>query len=120
MQQHTIRCAFCKGTGNNPHFRGTCSVCKGTGSNQISGDYMVCRDCRGSGQKRGTTLTCYTCSGRGVVPDARAEFKQAGQEIRQAQVGIEKGRTQLAGNKGAASGKKQRHASPATGARTGS
>src|ERR1700682_2538240 len=82
MQEHNIKCAFCKRTGHNPHFRSTCSVCKGKGSNAITGKYMTCGDCHGSGQKRGTTLTCYTCTGLGVVPDTREELKEAKQEIR--------------------------------------
>lgn len=97
MQQHIIKCAFCKGTGHNPHFRSTCSVCKGKGSNQITGKFMVCDECRGSGQKRGTTLTCYPCKGLGVIPDTREEFKEARQEIRKSQIKIEEVRVQLAG-----------------------
>jgi RecJ-like exonuclease len=95
MQQPIIKCAFCKGTGHHPHFRGTCPVCKGTGHNHITGKYMTCRDCRGSGQKRGTTLTCYTCAGSGVVPDAREELKEAKQEIRKARAELEEERAQF-------------------------
>lgn len=76
-----IKCIFCRGTGNNPHFRGTCPVCKGRGKNQLSGKYMTCGDCRGSGQKGGTTLTCYGCRGLGVIPDTRETFRQAREEI---------------------------------------
>lgn len=81
MEQQIIKCVFCKGTGENPYFKGTCPVCKGKGKNQITGKYMACGDCRSSGQKRGTTLTCYTCAGLGVIPDTREELKQARQEI---------------------------------------
>src|ERR1700694_5008463 len=104
MQQQIIKCAFCKGKGNNPHFRGTCPVCKGEGRNQITGKYMACGDCRGSGQKRGTTLTCYTCSGLGVVSDTRKEFKEARQEIRKAQEEMEEERIQLTRRKGVCRG----------------
>jgi DnaJ-class molecular chaperone len=90
VQQQIIKCAFCKGTGTNPHFTGICPVCKGGGRNQITGKYMVCGHCRGSGQKRGTTLTCYTCAGLGVVPDTREELKKARQEIRKAWAEMEK------------------------------
>ena len=90
-----INCAFCKGTGKNPHFEGTCPVCKGKGENQITGKYMACDDCRGSGQKRGTTLTCYTCAGLGVIPDPREELRQARQEIRKIQGEMGEERTQL-------------------------
>jgi DnaJ-class molecular chaperone len=92
MQQS---CAFCKGTGNNPHFKGTCPVCKGEGRNQITGKYMTCGDCHGSGQKRGTTLTCYTCTGLGVVPDTRQELKEAKQEIRKIRQAMEEEIAQL-------------------------
>lgn len=80
-----IKCTFCHGTGNNPHFRGTCPVCKGRGKNEVVGKYMTCSSCRGSGQKGGTTLTCYDCRGLGVVPDTRETFMRAREEIREAQ-----------------------------------
>lgn len=95
MEQQTIRCAFCKGEGKNPHFTGTCPVCKGRGENQVTGKYMACGDCRGSGQKRGTSLTCYTCAGLGVIPDTREELRQARQEIRKIQEEMVEERAQL-------------------------
>lgn len=95
--QQTIVCSFCKGTGENLHFKGTCPVCKGKGKNQITGKYMACGDCRSSGQKRGTTLTCYTCAGLGVIPDTREELKAARQEIRKVQGEMEEERAELAG-----------------------
>ena len=97
MEQQTIKCVFCKGTGKNPYFKGTCPVCKGKGKNQVTGKYMTCGDCRGLGQKRGTTLTCYTCAGLGVIPDTREELRQARQEIRKVQVEMEEERTELTG-----------------------
>jgi DnaJ-class molecular chaperone len=92
---HTIRCAFCKGTGNNPYYKSTCPVCKGKGSNQVVEKYMTCRDCHGSGRKGGTSLTCYTCTGLGVVPDVREELLQARQEIGKVRMLMEEERTQL-------------------------
>lgn len=80
-----VKCTFCHGTGNNPHFKGTCPVCKGRGKNEVAGKYMACSSCRGSGQKGGTTLTCYDCRGLGVVPDTRETFMRAREEIREAQ-----------------------------------
>ncbi|MDP1760106.1 MAG: hypothetical protein Q8L01_01455 [Candidatus Woesebacteria bacterium] len=97
MEQQTIKCAFCKGTGENLYFKGTCPVCKGKGKNQITGKYMACGDCRSSGQKRGTTLTCYTCAGLGVIPDTREELRRARQEIRKVQGEMEEERLELAG-----------------------
>jgi len=97
MEQQIIKCAFCKGTGENLYFKGTCPVCKGKGKNQVTGKYMTCGDCRGSGQKRGTTLTCYTCAGLGVIPDTREELRQARQEIRKVQGEMEEERSELAG-----------------------
>jgi len=90
-----IKCAFCKGTGDNPHYRATCPACKGKGSHQIAGKYMTCLDCRGSGQKGGTTLTCYTCTGVGVVPDVREELRQARKEIGKVRAMMEGERAQL-------------------------
>lgn len=84
QMQQTIKCAFCKGTGNHPYFAGTCPVCKGKGENLVSGKYLTCRDCRGSGRKSGTALTCYTCGGLGVLPDTQEIVAQARQEIKKA------------------------------------
>lgn len=84
-KEQIIKCVFCQGTGNNPHFRGTCPVCKGRGKNELIGKYMTCDSCHGSGQKGGTTLTCYDCGGLGVVPDTRETFRRAREEIREAQ-----------------------------------
>jgi DnaJ-class molecular chaperone len=92
---HFIRCAFCKGTGNNPHYKSACPTCKGKGSNLVTGKYMACSDCRGSGHKGGTTLTCYTCIGSGVVPDVREEMAQARQEIRRIRALMEEERAHL-------------------------
>ncbi len=95
MQKHIIKCAFCNGTGNNPHYRHTCPVCKGEGKNQVTGKYIACGDCRRSGQKRGTTLTCYTCAGLGVIPDVQKELKDARQEIRNVREKMEEERARL-------------------------
>ena len=89
LKQQTIKCAFCQGTGANPHFTGSCPVCKGRGNNQVIGKFMACSDCHGSGQKRGTTLVCWTCGGLGVVPDRREEFKKARKAIKKAQEEME-------------------------------
>jgi len=83
--EQIVKCTFCQGTGNNPHFRGTCPVCKGRGKNEVIGKYMTCSSCHGSGQKGGTSLTCYDCRGLGVVPDTRETFIRAREEIREAQ-----------------------------------
>ena len=84
-EEQITKCAFCQGTGDHPHFKGTCPVCKGRGKNKVIGRYMTCSSCRGSGQKKGTTLTCYDCGGAGVVPDTRETFKRAREEIRETQ-----------------------------------
>ncbi|HVB60566.1 MAG TPA: hypothetical protein VNE61_05155 [Ktedonobacteraceae bacterium] len=92
MRQQVIKCAFCKGTGHHPHFKGTCPVCKGARENDITGEFLVCGDCHGSGRKGGTTLTCYTCAGKGVVPDIRQELREARAEIRKVRAEMEKER----------------------------
>jgi DnaJ-class molecular chaperone len=89
MQHYSIKCAFCKGTGENPYFGQACPVCKGKGINQITGKYMICGECHGSGHKSGTTLTCYGCAGLGIVPDIRAALQEARHEIRKAYQMIE-------------------------------
>ena len=95
MEQQTIKCAFCQGSGNNPHFTGTCPVCKGIGKNKVVGKYMTCGTCRGLGQKRGTTLTCYDCGGIGVIPDTRETFRKAREEIGEAQDEMVRERAEL-------------------------
>lgn len=95
LKQQTIKCAFCQGTGKNPHFRGTCPVCKGRGKNQITGAYINCSDCRGSGRKLGTTLTCYSCGGLGVAPDRRAIIKRAKEEFKRGLAEMEEEREEL-------------------------
>ncbi len=92
MQQYSIKCAFCKGTGQNPYFKHACPSCKGTGSRQVTGRQMICNDCHGSGHKSGTTLTCYTCTGVGVIADARAELQEARQELHKAWLMMEEER----------------------------
>lgn len=94
-KKQIIKCAFCRGKGSNPHFRGTCPVCKGRGKNEVAGKYMACSGCRGSGQKGGTTLTCYDCRGLGVVPDTRETFRKAREKIREAQEEIIREREEL-------------------------
>lgn len=93
--EQIIKCTFCQGTGNNPHFRGTCPVCKGKGKNEVTGKYMTCSSCRGSGQKGGTTLTCYDCGGLGVIPDTRETFIRAREEIKEAREEIVRERQEL-------------------------
>ena len=93
--EQIIKCVFCQGTGNNPHFRGTCPVCKGRGKNEVIGKYMTCSSCRGLGAKRGTTLTCYDCGGIGVIPDTRETFRKAREEIGEAQDEMARERAEL-------------------------
>ena len=91
----TIVCAFCQGTGKNPHFTGTCPVCKGQGRNAVVGPFMSCKNCYRTGQKRGTTLTCWTCGGLGIVPDRHEEFKEAKKEIEKARREMEEERREF-------------------------
>lgn len=95
--EQIIKCVFCRGTGNNPHFKGTCPVCKGRRKNEAVGKYMTCSSCRGSGQKKGTTLSCYDCGGLGVVPDTRETFRKAREEIGEAQEEMARERGELTG-----------------------
>jgi DnaJ-class molecular chaperone len=89
MPQQAMTCAFCRGTGHNPHFGDSCPVCKGRGSNTITNKHMPCGACHGTGRKGGSTLTCYTCSGVGVVPDTQAAFRHARHEINKARRGMD-------------------------------
>jgi len=95
MEQQIIKCAFCQGTGNNPHYSGNCPVCKGRGKNEVRGKYMPCSSCRGSGQKKGTTLTCYDCAGLGVIPDTRETFRIAREEFGEARKEMVRERAEL-------------------------
>lgn len=93
--EQIIKCVFCKGLGNNPHFRGTCPVCKGKGKNEVKGKYMTCGSCRGLGTKSGTSLTCYDCGGIGVIPDTRETFRKAREEIGEARKDLARERAEL-------------------------
>ena len=95
LRPKIIKCAFCQGTGENPHYKGTCPVCKGRGKNQITGLYISCQDCRGSGRKLGTTLSCYSCGGLGVVPDRRAIIEEAEAEFKKGLAEMEEEREEL-------------------------
>jgi len=68
INQQTIICAFCGGSGRHPYyFKPPCPVCKGKGENVIVGEVQECKYCKGSGRKSTTTLTCYYCGGLGVA-----------------------------------------------------
>lgn len=68
MEQQTIKCAFCGGSGRHPYYlKPLCPVCKGKGENVVTGEVQRCKYCKGSGRKLTTTLTCYYCGGLGVV-----------------------------------------------------
>ena len=95
LSEQSIKCPFCQGTGNNPHFRGICPVCKGRGKNEMVGKYMTCSSCRGSGRKGDTTLTCYDCGGLGLIPDTGETFRQAREEIGEARKDLARERQEL-------------------------
>lgn len=97
QKEQTFKCAFCKGTGDNPYYHATCPVCKGGGKNQIVGPYMKCDECKGSGRKSGTTLTCFSCGGLGMTPDTREFLKQARKEMTEIKNEMEKEREELYG-----------------------
>jgi len=64
----TVRCAFCKGTGDWTGHGRTCHVCHGRGSVIIPYDNPVrCGYCKGTGDETGHGRVCHVCGGIGVV-----------------------------------------------------
>ena len=64
----TVRCAFCKGSGDETGYGRTCSVCHGRGSVVIPYDNPVmCSYCDGTGDETKYRRVCHVCHGIGVV-----------------------------------------------------
>lgn len=65
----TVRCAFCKGTGDETGYGRVCQVCEGRGEVLLPYDNPVgCGFCKGTGDDTGYGRVCSVCSGVGLVP----------------------------------------------------
>lgn len=71
IDDSSVVCAFCRGTGVHPNSRLTCSACRGKGSVAHRGEKMECFNCNGTGYKVDGNLPCSVCSGKGVVSSMR-------------------------------------------------
>jgi DnaJ-class molecular chaperone len=68
IEEPTIKCAYCKGTGVYPHgARITCIACKGRGMIAVEGTLDKCLKCGGTGQELDSGLPCIECRGKGAV-----------------------------------------------------
>ncbi len=71
-KNHTsLSCAFCKGSGIDPHGLSPlskCVACSGRGYAFVTEPYETCKACAGTGRYIGTHIYCWTCRGKGVVP----------------------------------------------------
>ncbi len=66
---HSIRCVFCRGTGNDPFgimsWHSSCPVCLGKAVVDVPALHVPCAHCKGTGAFK--TFTCGVCAGKGVV-----------------------------------------------------
>jgi DnaJ-class molecular chaperone len=63
-----VRCAYCRGSGDDRHKDKPCSACGGSGQIMIPYDnYVTCSYCRGSGDDRHLDQPCRACHGAGVI-----------------------------------------------------
>ena len=69
-----VGCAFCKGSGVQPHTRLTCSSCGGRGFQTVRAPKAVCPHCHGAGVDPASErhMSCSTCHGAGWVHDPDA------------------------------------------------
>jgi DnaJ-class molecular chaperone len=63
-----VKCAFCKGTGDETGHGRTCQVCQGVGKVIVPYDNPVtCGYCKGTGDETGHGRVCHVCKGIGVA-----------------------------------------------------
>lgn len=63
-----VRCAYCRGSGEDRHLNSPCRACGGSGTIFIPYDNAVrCNYCRGSGEDRHKNEPCRSCGGAGVT-----------------------------------------------------
>jgi DnaJ-class molecular chaperone len=63
-----VKCAYCRGSGDDRHKNIPCRACGGSGQLVIPYDNPVnCSYCRGSGDDRHIDQPCRACHGAGVI-----------------------------------------------------
>jgi cytochrome c5 len=63
-----VKCAYCKGRGDETGYGRICSVCHGRGRVTIPYDNPArCEYCKGTGDETGYGRVCHVCGGIGVV-----------------------------------------------------
>jgi DnaJ-class molecular chaperone len=61
-------CAYCHGSGENPHDNDPCRACGGSGKMLITYDNAVkCAYCHGSGENPHDNKPCKVCQGAGYT-----------------------------------------------------
>ncbi len=67
-QNRTVSCAFCSGSGHDPHMLGRCRICHGIGELVLDFDNSTrCRYCTGSGQDPNSIQRCPVCKSIGLI-----------------------------------------------------
>ncbi|MEW6685012.1 MAG: hypothetical protein AB1393_02240 [Candidatus Edwardsbacteria bacterium] len=68
VEPPTVRCAYCKGSGEEkPRSNVTCTACRGKGVIHVEEPVDICPHCRGTGKEPTNKLVCIKCRGKGVV-----------------------------------------------------
>jgi len=67
VEEKTITCVYCNGSGRHPELRLTCPVCWGKGVVTVKEPGMTCPDCKGTGKAPESKLPCLRCGGKGVI-----------------------------------------------------
>ncbi len=68
-RSQTIKCAFCGGSGKQPHSTfSRCAACRGKGDVEFKEPVAKCPSCQGRGKAPGSAiLSCIRCRGAGVI-----------------------------------------------------
>ena len=79
MSKITVKCAFCRGTGNDSFDLlselAACQVCGGRGKVEVMEPAIPCAFCKAMGVYPHTRITCTVCNGKGMVTVAGSTEK---------------------------------------------
>lgn len=70
VEEPTMTCVFCKGSGVYHASRVTCTVCGGKGMLTVpEGRTAQCPDCKGTDATTDSGMLCFMCIGTGVISE---------------------------------------------------
>lgn len=81
----TIKCAFCGGSGRQPHSTfSRCAACRGKGEVEFKGPVIKCPSCQGRGKAPSSAiLSCIRCRGIGVIKEDKKTGENAADIIKE-------------------------------------